>query len=176
MFSISCLSYSQDMPSIIKELTDIHETNVKLRMSVMPIVKEHGFESQQMDSLDRLIIEFDSLALLKVTAIIEQHGWLGISQIGEIPNETIFLVIQHAQDKRIREKYFPLLKDSAEKGESSMASMATLQDRILIENGKEQIYGTQSKMVNNELILLPIGNVDSVNFRRRSVGLKDLKR
>lgn len=165
----------QDFQWIKNELLGIHEDNMELRMNVMPIVKKYGFNSPQMDSINQLIHEFDSVSLVKVTGIIINYGWLGKSQIGEIPNSTLFLVIQHAQDETIREKYFPLLKKSAENGESSLADMATMQDRILVEEGKHQIYGTQSKMVDGEMQPFPISNPDSVKYRRKQVGLPVLK-
>jgi len=84
----------------------------------------------------------------------------------------LFLTIQHASDKRIREKYYPLLEKSASKGESNLSDMATMKDRILIENGQQQIYGTQ---YNFEGKNYPIEDPKGVNKRRRQVGLKRLK-
>lgn len=148
--------------------------NIKLRSNVMPTVQAYGFESSQMDSLNREILKFDSLSLITVEDILQKHGWLGSSQIGPLANQSIYLTIQHAQNNEIRMKYFPLLKNSAEKGESDITDMATMQDRILVESGKAQIYGTQSRMVNNELEYYPIEDPKNVNKRRKEVGLNKI--
>ena len=142
---------------------------------VMPIVQKYGFESPQMDSLNNQILAYDSMALSEVTTIIDNYGWLGISEIGITPNSALFITIQHALDDAVRKKYFPLLKASAEQGESSMADMATMQDRILINDGKDQIYGTQYQLVDNQKEYFPIQDIKNVNKRRRKVGLKKIK-
>lgn len=56
-----------------------------------------------------------------------------------------------------------------------MASMATMKDRMLVEEGKPQLYGTQSRMVNGKLESYPIEDLENLNRRRRKVGLKRLK-
>src|SRR5436190_12861202 len=50
----------------------------------------------------------DSTNLAKVSSIIDKHGWLGKSQIGNRANYTLWLVIQHA-DLKTQEKYLPLM-------------------------------------------------------------------
>lgn len=164
--------FSQGLDSIRQQLESLDEQNVKLRVSVMPTVKKYGFGSPQMDSLDVLIREFDSVALSIVVPILDKHGWLGKSQIGEAANGVLFTTIQHAKDNAIRKKYFPLLKESAKNGESSLSAMATMKDRILIMDGKPQHYGTQSGMVNGKMEMLPVKDPQKLNERRKQVGLQ----
>ncbi|GAB1446796.1 hypothetical protein MASR2M41_26070 [Flammeovirgaceae bacterium] len=160
------------MDSIRVEMEAINESSVLLRQSVMPSIKKFGYESKQMDSLNLLILNFDSLALIKAEAIISEHGWLGKSQIGELANATLFIIIQHAQDNSIRERFYPLLEESVNKGESRRSDLATMKDRILISNGQPQIYGTQTNYLGE---LLPVENKSELNKRRRQVGLKKLR-
>ncbi|XOV92142.1 MAG: DUF6624 domain-containing protein [Bacteroidota bacterium] len=167
--------YSQDLDLIIKKLEKIEKENLELRNKVMPTVQEYGFKSPQMDSLDREIQYFDSVSLQIVTQIIDQYGWLGVKEIGEAGNRTLFLAIQHASDNSVRKKYFPLLEESAKNGDSYLSHMATMKDRMLVQDGKLQIYGTQSKMVDGELKPFPIENPENVNSRRKSVGLSELE-
>lgn len=167
-------SVAQDFEKIRTDLTDIFHKSHEVRRDVIVTIRKYGMGSAQMDSLNRLIQRHDSESLTKVIEIIEQYGWLGISEIGEVPNQAIFLVIQHAQDKSILSKYFPLLAKSAEIGESHLSSTATMHDRILCDNGEKQLYGTQSRMVNGKLELFPIEDPKNVNKRRRKVGLKKI--
>lgn len=171
---LSISSYSQDFEAIRKQLEEIERQNLELRNKVMPTVKEFGFGSPQMDSLDTQIRQFDSTSLVSVTSIIDKHGWLGKSQIGEVANRTLFLVIQHAPENKTRKAYFPLLDESASKGESELSVMATMKDRILVQDGEPQVYGTQSRMVNGELEPFPIINPENINERRKQVGLPEV--
>lgn len=175
IFFCALSSPAQPVQTIVKELNEIFDRNLKLRNHVLPTIQKHGYQSNEMDSLNRLIEVFDSISLIKVVSLIEEKGWLGMSEVGEKANLTLFLVIQHAPNNSVRKKFFPLLKASAERGESDLASMATMQDRILIEDGEKQVYGTQSKIVNDKLEYLPIQDPRNLNNRRKKVGLKRIK-
>ncbi len=116
----------------------------------------------------------DSCNLAQVEAIVQKYGWLGKSAIGKY-NQVLFLVIQHA-DLAKQVKYFPLLKASVEKGESSKADAAMLQDRILMRQGKKQIYGSQVvRDKSGEQVFYPIEDEVNVNIRRANVGLQPLE-
>ena len=175
IFLYSLLSTAQESKMLTEQLSEIFERNLVLRSQVMPILQKHGSGSIEMDSLNQLIEEFDSVSLTKVVAVLEENGWLGISEVGEKANQTLFLVIQHASDNSLRKRFFPMLKASAQRGESDLASMATMKDRILIQDGKMQLYGTQSRFVNGKLEYLPTQDPVRVNKRRRKVGLKRIK-
>lgn len=163
---------AQNLDSLRKEIEHMNTTSLRLRQNVMPTIKRFGYQSPQMDSLNLSIQNFDSLALIKVENIISRYGWLGKSKIGELANSTLFMVIQHAQDNGVREKFYPLLEESVNEGESRPSDLAAMKDRILIQNGKPQIYGTQSDHSGQ---LLPVENIKDLNKRRRRVGLKKIK-
>ena len=128
-----------------------------------------------MDSLNALILHFDSTSLITVSDIIEKYGWPGTSQVGEKANGALYLTIQHAQDNSLREKYFPFLQASAKSGESRLADVATMKDRILVDKGKRQLYGTQYKHIDGQRVLLPTRNMNGLHKRRKKVGLEELK-
>ena len=87
----------------------------------------------------------------------------------------IWLVFQHA-DNTNRKKYFPLLKESAKNGDLNRSNIALMEDRILMIDGKPQIYGSQisqnSKTKKWELYNLE--NPEFVDKRRAEVGLGSL--
>lgn len=160
------------MDSLRQDLENINESSLSLRQNVMPTIRKFGFNSPPMDSLNSLIQNFDSLALIKVENIISRYGWLGKSKIGEVANSTLFIVIQHAQDNGIREKFYPLLEESVKEGESKKSDLATMKDRILVQKGQKQLYGTQTNL---EGKLFPIEDPKRLNKRRKEVGLKRIK-
>jgi hypothetical protein len=163
---------AQNMDSIKVQLESDSYISLKHRQQVMPTIKKFGYESPQMDSLNKVISNSDSIALQRVVSIIKQYGWLGKSKIGPTANNALFLAIQHTDNNSIRELYYPLLERSALSGESELSAMATMKDRILIQNGLQQLYGTQSDVSGN---LFPVQDPDNLNSRRRRVGLSKLK-
>jgi len=118
----------------------------------------------------------DSCNLVQVEILIAKYGWLGKSFVGAKGNGTVFLVIQHA-DLATQEKYLPLLQKSVEQGESRPADLALLQDRVLMRQGKKQIYGSQ--VVFNKTTgaqeFYPIEDEKNVNIRREKVGLQPME-
>ena len=161
--------------SLRKELETVYLADQQPRRSVNQIVKKYGFDSPQLDSLNRLIHQTDSLNLLKVQKIINTHGWLGKSEVGEIGNQTLLLIIQHS-DLTVQEKYLPLLKKSVEKEESNGSDLALFEDKILVSQGKKQLYGSQVKRnpQTNQYELYPIEDEKNVDKRRKKMGLEPL--
>ena len=117
----------------------------------------------------------DSCNLVQVEKLIAKYGWLGKGFVGARGNQTIFLVIQHA-DLSTQEKYLPIMQKSVDEGESSPSDLALLQDRVLMRQGKKQIYGSQvvfNKTGGQEFY--PIEDEKNVNIRRAKVGLQPLE-
>lgn len=117
----------------------------------------------------------DSTNLVQIRAIVDKYGWLGTSCVGNTYNQALFLVIQHA-NLAAQEEYFPLIQQSVEEGESNAAELAMLQDRILMRQGKKQLFGSQI-ILNNKggQELYPIEDEKRVNIRRQKVGLQPLE-
>ncbi|HEX8456398.1 MAG TPA: DUF6624 domain-containing protein [Pyrinomonadaceae bacterium] len=121
--------------------------------------------------------QIDARNIARLEDIIKRHGWPGKSLVGEEASKAAFLILQHS-DLRRQEKYLPLLKKAARKGDALPADVAMLEDRILVGRGKKQIYGTQVHSgtdTGGKLVLLPIENEEHVDKRRASVGLIPLK-
>ncbi len=117
----------------------------------------------------------DSTNLLQIEELISKYGWLNRSFVGPEGNITCFLVIQHS-DSATQIKYFPLLYQSVQQGESSPSNLALLTDRILMHQGKMQLYGSQvvsDKDGNN--VLYPIEDEKNVNQRRANFGMQPIE-
>ncbi len=120
-------------------------------------------------------VDNESANLIK--SIIDEYGWLGKNEIGEQGNQTLFLGIQHIDDLEVQEKYLPILKKAVKKGNAKAWHYAFLTDRILKNQGKKQIYGTQvitSSDPKNSYII-PLQNPDKVDELRKEVGLEPLQ-
>lgn len=121
-----------------------------------------------------LMREIDSINLLEVENIIKEYGYPGKSLVGEPANKTVFYVIQHSDEI---DKYLPIIRKAEKSGDIASHSLALMEDRSLMNQGREQIYGTQIKGQANKYgewiyFLWPIKNVDSINIWRRQVGIE----
>ena len=158
------------------ELENIRMKDQLLRTLIIPggcIFDTYGTNSGEYAYFALLMKQEDKKNQDRVCEIIDEHGWLGISEIGQLANSTLFLVIQHSP-LEVQEKYFPLLKTSAEKGESKSANMALMDDRIRMYKKQKQLYGSQTITKNGKLYVAPIEDPSNVDERRKSVGLQPL--
>lgn len=146
------------------------------RQQLGGIQEKFGHDSKEYRGHWEVIQKQDSINLIKVTKILDEHGWLGWNLIGRPANNALFLVIQHA-DIETQEKYLPMLREAVKKGDAAPADLALLEDRIALRKGKKQIYGSQIGMdqETGEYYVSPLEDPDNVNQRRAQVGLEPIQ-
>jgi hypothetical protein len=160
---------------LIAALDSIYTEDQKYRLQIDEIQKKYGWESNEMIAHWKIINEKDSINLIKIKLILDKYGWLGIDVIGEQGNSTLFLVIQHA-DLATQEKYLPMMREAVKNGNAAGSSLALLEDRVALGQGKKQIYGSQIGRDNDTKLyyVLPLEDPDNVDKRRAEVGLQPL--
>jgi hypothetical protein len=161
---------------LVAILDTIYQEDQKYRMQIGDIEKKHGWDSPQMKDHWKIINEKDSINLIKIQKILDERGWLGADVIGRQGNSTLFLVIQHS-DIKVQEKYLPMMREAVAKKKASASSLALLEDRVALRQGKKQIYGSQigRKPNGGDYYVLPLEDPDNVNKRRVSMGLGTLE-
>jgi len=155
-----------------EKLLVIFEDDQQIRREYISAEKEFGRESKQVDSLAIIMMYKDSINLIKVTEILDQYGWVGIDKVGGQANQTLFLVIQHA-DLKTQQKYLPLMREAVKNRNASGSALALLEDRVALGEGRRQIYGSQIGYDDEtkKSYVLPLEDPDNVDKRRAEVGL-----
>ena len=134
--------------------------------------EEYGRNSIELEGHWKKIKRRDSLNLIEVRIILNQHGWLSPEEVSEDGNAALFLVIQHSNLKD-QIKYLPMLRKAVLDGKASGQDLALLEDRVLLGQGESQIYGSQvyRNKDTGEYYVAPMINPSSVNDRRKEIGL-----
>ncbi|GAA4271255.1 BT_3928 family protein [Aquimarina gracilis] len=119
--------------------------------------------------------QIDSTNTLFIEKVFEKHGYPGKSLVGEETSIAAWLVIQHSNKIG---KYLPIIKEAGEKGELDRSSVAMMEDRHLMQQGLEQIYGTQGMTFTENTgsqipMIWPIKDQESVNQRRKEAGFTE---
>jgi hypothetical protein len=119
--------------------------------------------------------EADAANLRRLDEIIARHGWPGVSLVGEEGSRAAFLVLQHG-DVATQERYLPLVQQAAAAREIAPGLAAMLEDRVLMQRGQPQIYGTQLRVdpATRQMSLWPVRDEAAVDQRRAGVGLTPL--
>jgi uncharacterized protein DUF6624 len=168
----------KDAGLVYKGLADtldrVYTDDQQYRQRIDSVQRKYGWESAQMDSLMKIMEIKDSVNLVIVESILGHYGWLGPDEVGEGGATALFLVIQHS-DSLTQNIYVPMMRVAVQKGKAKPEHLALLEDRILTEQGKEQIYGSQVRTVAGKASFFPILDEANVNKRRASVGLGPLE-
>jgi len=153
------------------ELEHIHDLDQNDRHNVS------GFIGAQKDSVVAHMTLYDSLNLVRVTAIIDSAGWLGADVLGQKANQALFLVIQHGDAKpEIQAQYLPLMREAVDEGRANSWELALLEDRVRVNHHQPQIYGSQIGWKDGKPYMQPIEDEEHVNERRAAVRLEPLEK
>lgn len=184
LLSLCGLMFAEDKAGQVnqklrRELSGMLRDDQKYRGAVAAIEKDETLSAAEKqkrvsavwDKQDRL----DKRNLKKLAGIIDKYGWPTRSAVGREGSFAAFLVVQHG-DLEYQKKYLPLLKEAARRSEAAPSDAAMLEDRILMREGRKQIYGTQLRFneATNKFELWPIEDEAGVDARRASVGLGPL--
>lgn len=168
-----------------KELAQIDKDDQIYREFMLPdtsperrkeIIKEKNLTQEEATvGLGKKMDQQDAENLDKIEKIIAKYGYPGKSLVGEPENKTAWLVIQHSPKIN---QYLPLIKKAAEEKELPFRLYAMMLDRQLVQEDKEQIYGTQARSFTTTKdgktetvwIIWPIKDFTNVNRLREEAG------
>ncbi|QCR23519.1 DUF6624 domain-containing protein [Pontibacter sp. SGAir0037] len=152
-------------------LSDLHCK--KMMDSVKVTYGESSGEWKKCSSLVRVQHEENRR---QVVEILDKYGWPGRKEVGLEGSMAVFLVLQNS-DKATIAKYLPLLRGAAANGDAPKSSLAMMEDRFRMLEGKPQLYGSQVKLNagTNQHELYEIEDELSVDKRRAAMGLGPLR-
>lgn len=188
---VSCSVTQNQKTNLKNELSQILKSDQELRELFMPDLtlkrKKEILEYYKISETDfqkqgwKITETNDSINLRKTEKIIKRHGYPGKDLVGTKLTTAVWYVIQHSK-LPIIEKYFPLIIKANENGDLDKQHIAMMEDRMLMYQGKEQIYGTQGAgrlFINPETkeekwtnFIWPIQNPKNVNALRNSMNIK----
>lgn len=161
---------------LVAMLDTIYIDDQKYRMQWEAMEKKYSRDSKEMKEFLRTIEEKDSINLVKVKHILDTRGWLGPDVVGGQGSTTLFLVIQHS-DIETQVKYLPMMREAVKNKKAQPSSLALLEDRVALGQGKRQTYGSQigRDQETGKNYILPLDDPDHVDERRAAVGLGKLQ-
>jgi hypothetical protein len=158
-----------DYQSIAERIIDLKNADLKLRSKLI----ERG---QLSEGYNAEMEEMHIRNAIALSEIIEAIGYPTVEKVGEEASEAAWIVIQHAISRPgFMIKCAELLDNAVKDGKANPRNLAYLTDRIAVQEGKPQLYGTQFDWnETGELSAQPFDDLAKVNQRRKSVGLNTL--
>ena len=153
-------------------LIKIYDDDQEYRSQAMLAIKQYGLRSERVRDLAKKINNVDSINIPVVKSIIKKYGWLGSKDIGEKANSALYLVMQHAA-KEDRAFFLPIMRNAAKSNSASKKDLASLEDRVALDQGGQQVYGTQLGLneKTRKYYLFPLKDPENVDLRRSKMGL-----
>ncbi len=155
-----CLSHLKE------ELLEMVKEDQQLRMQTI------GNDDKSLwDEIEKI----DKQHALRMHEILDHYGWPGIDRVGIEGSNAAWLLIQHADhDILLQQRALQLMEKEVEKANASATDFAYLVDRILINSGKLQKYGTQLQELNGHLVPKPLEDATNVDQLRKELGMQPL--
>jgi hypothetical protein len=150
---------------------DINQVNCNNLNRILERIHDRDQDNRGDNMIDE---EVDQRNLTAIEQILEKCGMPTIETAGDKGMSAIWLVIQHASAEK-RTEYFPMLLKAAENGDLERQDIALMQDRMLMDAGKPQLYGSQIMMSEDGTYELhDLKEPEKVDARRAIMGLGPL--
>lgn len=106
-------------------------------------------------------------------SVVRVRGWPLWSQVGQDGEAAAWLLAQHADAAPdIQREFHSALSAAVDQQEAKRAHLAYLADRVRVNAGRPQLYGTQFVEDGTGFRPHPIEDRDQLDLRRASVGLQ----
>jgi hypothetical protein len=110
----------------------------------------------------------------RMREIVAQHGWPTRSLVGEDGAQAAWLLVQHADAEPEFQRHCLALMRAAPAGEVGLDQLAYLADRVDVNAGQPQTYGTQFRFDGERMVPAPLREPEKVDERRAAMGLYSL--
>ena len=165
-------------PELQIELIKMYVDDQASRGNLMEdIISKYNLNKAEISNGDEEAINARNRKRLK--AIFDEFGFPTKAMVGKDAMQGIFLMIQHADgDKEWQKSQLANIEQAVKKGDMDGQSYAYLYDRIKINSGEKQRYGTQFSNVDpltETVVLADTENLEDLDIRRMEVGMMPIE-
>ncbi|MFE5670708.1 DUF6624 domain-containing protein [Agromyces sp. NPDC056523] len=120
--------------------------------------------------------EGDAARTARLREIMDAHGWPTQSAVGEEAATAAWAIAQHSDlEPEFQQRALELLELAVAEGEGSPGDLAYLTDRVAVNTGQPQTYGTQIGCgPDGPAPSTPIADESTIDERRAEAGLPPL--
>lgn len=174
-------------PALRVELLELYARDQEARSKLLALLPENPsaggnikLDSPSMEEIGIIMnvkaLEVETTTFMK--NVIDEHGFPGISMVGEDGAHAAWMLIQHADgDPDFQQRALELMEPLVRSGQADPSDFAHLTDRVLLARGEKQRFGTQlAKDGNGVLRPRPTESPETLDQRRAEFGLLELTR
>ncbi|QNL48085.1 hypothetical protein H8S90_14850 [Olivibacter sp. SDN3] len=132
---------------------------------------------EDRDSLRAIVRETYIRNTAFAKQIFQEYGYPNYDKVGKESEKNFWLCVQHSDhDISFQQDVLKEMKKEVKRKKATASNFASLTDRVNINLGKPQVYGTQVTYDESRTAVPePIIRPKQVNKRRKSIGLEPLE-
>lgn len=147
---------------------------LKLSAKTEDLIYEAIEKSRPSDDSQKRIGETIVQNNERLCQILKESGWPTSALVGADGVAATLFLVRNSRQPQLQIEMLPLIEAAVKKGEVAKAELALLVDRIRVEVGMKQLFGTHVKLIDGFLVLVPIEAEALVDARRKQFGLMPL--
>jgi hypothetical protein len=157
----------EDDPSAAEDAPRV-EQDAQLRRELLDMM-----EADQAERTGESTANNDELRTDRLREIIDEHGWPTFDLVDRDGATAAWLIAQHADfDVEFQAEALELMRTALDGGQADPAEVAYLEDRVAVNRGEPQRYGTQVRCRDGEPTpATPLADPDGVDQLRAEVGM-----
>ena len=173
-----CKDYKGELvenPDLQIELIKMYINDQYVRSNLMEdMLNKYGLKEKEV-IIDSFGVATDERNRNQLEKIIQEFGFPTLKMVGKDAMDGVFYIIQHADgNKEWQAMQLSHIKKAVDNGDLEAVDYAYLYDRIKVNSGEPQLYGTQfSKVdpINRIVEFAPIEDEENVDKRRREMAM-----
>jgi len=134
------------------------------------------FWAQRLSTAHSLRVDGRSKAYIE--QLVDDYQWIDIKRFGNKVSDHAWILVQHAdRDPKFQSHVLEAMGPYLKKGTIKAANYAFLWDRVAVNTGRKQRYGTQPtwECKDGKLQLQPMEDPDNVNKRRAQMKMNSVE-
>lgn len=164
---------------LAKMLRKMYKVDQKARTDYIELENKHAVsDSLAVKKAGRRMTYVDSIHYITLQEIFKAVGYPDVKESGGSGPSYFWLLVQH-QDRHptFQDSVLTAMKPVVDSGQVSGVLYAMLTDRVRINTGRLQVYGSQVHLNadSSAYEMLPCEDPENVNARRKSVGLAPIE-
>jgi hypothetical protein len=132
--------------------------------------RRRWLKDQKNEALKKEVATVDARNVARLREILKAYGWPGKAVVGTDGAGAAWTVAQHGGQLFLQQTV-PLMRAAADHGDLDWSLVATSIDRVLLGEGKQQVYGTQFDTEGDKCAPKNVAEPARLDERRKAVGL-----
>ena len=127
-------------------------------------------KDEKNEALKKDVAAVDARNVARLREILRTYGWPGKALVGTDGAGAAWSVAQHGGQMFLRQTV-PLMRAAAERGDLDWSLVASSVDRMLLGEGKKQLYGTQFDVEGGKCQPKNVADPSHLDERRKAINL-----